>query len=108
MVPKHIATMNSYSCNEIVVSEKIKKINLVNIILGMPRLNHQKIKLNESEKTVLQLTMDGIPIKNIAYVLNRSVKTVYSIRRTALKKTGVNRVSGLVFAKHMLKEHVVW
>jgi DNA-binding NarL/FixJ family response regulator len=51
--------------------------------------------LTEREREVLKLTADGFSIKEVAFQVGRSHKTIEACRRRVMKKLGIHSVAGL-------------
>ena len=56
--------------------------------------------LSPREKQVINLSMDGASVENIACVTGMSLKMVYYHRKNACRKLGVEKVSSLVRYQH--------
>lgn len=60
-------------------------------------------KLSASEHRITNLYIQGLPLSNIALLLNKSIKTISAHRRSAMKKMGVASNIELIQKGHLMR-----
>lgn len=86
----------SYKSNIDLFKTFMNKLLHVGIAKGINEINSQSL-LTGTEKKYISLVLLGLIDKQIAYVFNRSISSVSTIRLRAFKKMGVNSKAQLMY-----------